>query len=78
MTCFTPRLVKQRAFHRAARAGNNFSSQMMRNLDCGHADPARAGVDENGVTLSIRATFLSACQEVMNTTGMVAASSKER
>ena len=49
---------------------DDFRAEMERDLDRRHPDAARARVDENAFALAqIRATFCSACHEVMKTTG---------
>ena len=71
MTCLTPSLVEQGALARhSLQMAMTSAPKVVSNLDCGHAHSARAGVDENGSPLLRRATVLSECQAVMNTTGM--------
>ena len=44
--------LEQRAFGRAARAGDDFRAEVMRDLDRRHADAARARVDEDAFALA--------------------------
>ena len=43
---------EQSAFARAAGAGDHFRAEMKRNLDRGHSDAARAGMNENALALA--------------------------
>ena len=52
ITCFDAERFEQRAFARAAGAGDHFRAEMMRDLDRRHSDAARAGVDENAFALA--------------------------
>ena len=47
ITCFDAERLEQRAFARAARGGDDFRAEMMRDLDRRHADAARARVNED-------------------------------
>ena len=44
--------LEQRSLGRAASAGDDFGTEMMRDLDRGHADASRTGVYERRFTLA--------------------------